>query len=348
MTPDGKLMSIPISAATSRCSIYRGDLYKENGPEGRRRPSPSSRPTPRRCTIRREMYGIVQRGARGPHTVAYDFYPYLYGIGGGLFKDQNGGDYSVTLNSAEGKEALDYYIRLAKEAGHPKTASHRPGRGHPGDGHRARPRTSCIVIAAWSQMDDPNKSVVVDKIEFAPPPSAPGLPTAPGARPLARRHLAQRAGRPQGGGGRVPALVPDQGRAARQRQGRRHPAQRRGLRRADRRGAPLPLDEAAAEALPHAVNIYHSPRRPRSSPCSSSASTGPSPARSPSADALNAMADEIHEVMEKSRLQDRRAAAARRRDAAGGSSAPRCPRARRAAVARRQAWRRTTIGSGAG
>ena len=37
-----------------------------------------------------------------------------------------------------------------------------------------------MVIAAWSQMDDPNKSAVVDKVEFAPPPHAPGLPTAPG------------------------------------------------------------------------------------------------------------------------------------------------------------------------
>ncbi len=66
------------------------------------------------------MYGIVQRGARGPHTVAYDFYPYLYGHGGGIFKDQSSGDYGVTLNSAEGREALDYYIRLAREAGRPK------------------------------------------------------------------------------------------------------------------------------------------------------------------------------------------------------------------------------------
>ena len=37
-----------------------------------------------------------------------------------------------------------------------------------------------MVIAAWSQMDDPNKSAVVDKVEFAPTPSLPGLPTAPG------------------------------------------------------------------------------------------------------------------------------------------------------------------------
>jgi multiple sugar transport system substrate-binding protein len=37
-----------------------------------------------------------------------------------------------------------------------------------------------MVISAWSQMDDPTKSAVVDKVEFAPTPHAPGLTTAPG------------------------------------------------------------------------------------------------------------------------------------------------------------------------
>jgi multiple sugar transport system substrate-binding protein len=37
-----------------------------------------------------------------------------------------------------------------------------------------------MVIAAWSQMDDPTKSAVVDKVEFAPTPHLPNLPTSPG------------------------------------------------------------------------------------------------------------------------------------------------------------------------
>jgi multiple sugar transport system substrate-binding protein len=36
-----------------------------------------------------------------------------------------------------------------------------------------------IVIAAWAQMDDPDKSVVVNKVNVALPPHAPGLPSAP-------------------------------------------------------------------------------------------------------------------------------------------------------------------------
>jgi multiple sugar transport system substrate-binding protein len=37
-----------------------------------------------------------------------------------------------------------------------------------------------MVIAAWSQMDDPAKSAVVDKVEFAVPPHSPGNSPAPG------------------------------------------------------------------------------------------------------------------------------------------------------------------------
>ena len=36
------------------------------------------------------------------------------------------------------------------------------------------------VVSAWSQMDDPDKSAVIDKVEFAPTPHAPGFSTASG------------------------------------------------------------------------------------------------------------------------------------------------------------------------
>ena len=138
------------------------------------------------------MYGIVQRGARGPHTVAYDFYPYLYGHGGGIFKDQAAGDYSVTLNNAEGRAALDYYIRLAQEAGHPKTAALDQAEVIQTmvTGKAAH---IMMVIAAWSQMDDPTKSASSTRSSSPPPPHAAGVPTGAGPRPLARRRRAERA-----------------------------------------------------------------------------------------------------------------------------------------------------------
>ncbi|MCA0422746.1 MAG: extracellular solute-binding protein [Proteobacteria bacterium] len=177
MTPAGKLMSMPISPLIPLL-YYRGDLYKQNGlkvPETFTELEANAR----KLNNPPKMYGIVQRGARGPHTVAFDFYPYLYGFGGGIFKDQANADYTVTLNNEKGREALDYYIRLAKEAGHPKTAAFDQAEviQQMVTGHAAH---IMMVIAAWSQMDDPNKSAVVDKVEFAPTPHVVGVPSSPG------------------------------------------------------------------------------------------------------------------------------------------------------------------------
>jgi multiple sugar transport system substrate-binding protein len=177
MTPAGKLMSMPISPLIPML-YYRGDLYKQAGLKAPELFS-ELEANARKFHNPPRMYGIVQRGARGPHTVAYDFYPYLYGHGGSIFKDQAAGDYTITLNDEKGKAALDYYIRLAREAGHPKTAALDQAEviQNMVTGKAAH---IMMVIAAWSQMDDPSKSAVVDKVEFAVPPHVPGAAPGPG------------------------------------------------------------------------------------------------------------------------------------------------------------------------
>jgi multiple sugar transport system substrate-binding protein len=176
MTPAGKLMSMPIQPNVPLL-YYRGDLYEQHGlsvPET----FDDLLNNAKALHNPPEMYGIVQRGARGANAVSYDFYPYLFGMGGALFRDQSAGDYTVILDNEQGNAALDYYITLAREAGHPQTASQDQaqviqamvtGRS----GHAS------LVVAAWSQMDDPDKSAIVDKVEFAPTPHAPGLPPGP-------------------------------------------------------------------------------------------------------------------------------------------------------------------------
>jgi multiple sugar transport system substrate-binding protein len=177
MTPAGKLMSMPISPLIPML-YYRGDLYKQAGLKAPELFS-ELEANARKFHNPPRIYGIVQRGARGPHTVAYDFYPYLYGHGGSIFKDQAAGDYTITLNDEKGKAALDYYIRLAREAGHPKTAALDQAEviQNMVTGKAAH---IMMVIAAWSQMDDPSKSAVVDKVEFAVPPHVPGAAPGPG------------------------------------------------------------------------------------------------------------------------------------------------------------------------
>ena len=115
----------------------------------------------------------------------------------------------MVLNSEQGRTALDYYIRLSREAGHPKTAAIDQAEviQNMVTGKAAH---VMMVISAWSQMDDPTKSAVVDKVEFAPTPHAPGFASTPGLGHwlggVARNVPDDR----KRGRRRVPALVPDQ------------------------------------------------------------------------------------------------------------------------------------------
>ena len=73
MSPSGKLMSVPIQPNIPML-YYRGDLYKEKG----LKPVETFEDLYNNAKALQDppkMYGIVQRGARGPHTVSYDFYP---------------------------------------------------------------------------------------------------------------------------------------------------------------------------------------------------------------------------------------------------------------------------------
>ncbi len=174
---NGKLMTVPINPNIPLL-YYRADLYEKDGlkvPEtleqllenAKALNNPPSR------------YGIVQRGARETFAVTYEFFPYLWGFGGDIFKDAKGGDFSVVINNAESKAALDFWLQLAKEAGHPNT-----GAQSQADIIQAMLTQKAghivVVIAAFAQMDDPNKSAVVDMVDYAQAPAAEGhTPHAP-------------------------------------------------------------------------------------------------------------------------------------------------------------------------
>ncbi|MBN9306680.1 MAG: hypothetical protein BGO82_13735 [Devosia sp. 67-54] len=296
MTPQGKLMSMPIQPLIPLL-FYRGDLYKEKGlkvPETFEELFANAKALHNPP----QMYGIMQRGARGPNTVSFDFYPYLFGMGGAVFKDQAAGDYSVVLNDDKGKEALDYYLNLAKEAGHPKTASIDQAEIIQGltTGHAAH---ASIVVAAWSQMDDPDKSVVAGKIDYAPTPHLPGLQPGP-----ALGHWL---------GGISHNVSDDRKRAAVE---FLRWFQTKAAQIANAKAGGIPVSAAAyndpmaddpkyrwmkplAAALPHAINPY---AFPEASEVISVLELGLNRAIAgeiSSAVALNSMADEIYKVMDK-------------------------------------------------
>ncbi len=176
MTAQGKLYAMPVNPNIPLL-FYRGDLYKQRGLTV---PKTFDALLANAKALHKppQIYGIAQRGARGVAAVSYDFYPYLYGYRGGLFRDQKAGDYTVLLGNDKGHAALEYYMKLFREAGHPKAASFDQAEvlQAVATGKAAH---AIAVIAAWPQVDDPSKSAVVDKMELAPPPSLPGLPTGP-------------------------------------------------------------------------------------------------------------------------------------------------------------------------
>ena len=67
---------------------------------------------------------MVLRGARSASDISYDWMPYLHSYNGAIFKDEKNGDFTVTLNSPEAKQALDMYVELAKTAGPPNPGSY--------------------------------------------------------------------------------------------------------------------------------------------------------------------------------------------------------------------------------
>jgi multiple sugar transport system substrate-binding protein len=296
MSHGGKLMSVPISPLIP-VLYYRGDLYKEAGLT-----APDTfadlEVNARKLHKPPRLYGIVQRGARGPATVSFDFYPYLYGFGGAIFKDQAAGDYKVMLNSEQGRTALDYYIRLAREAGHPKTAAMDQADliQNMVTGKTAH---VMMVIAAWSQMDDPTKSAVVDKVEFAPTPHAPGLTTAPGL------------GHWLGG---VAKNVPDDRKRATVEFLRWYQTKPAQMATAQAGGIPVsaaiyrdPIaDERKyrwmkplAQSLPHAISALNFPEAGEVIPILELGLNQAIAGETDSVAALNGMADQIHAVMAK-------------------------------------------------
>ena len=124
------------------------------------------------------IYGMVPRGARSASDISYDWMPYLHSHNGAIFRDEKAGDFTVTINSPEGRKALDTYIDLARKVGPPNPGSY--GQAQviqalvTGKAAHAAP-----VIAAWPQMDDPTKSAVVGKINIAPLPHGAGGKSTP-------------------------------------------------------------------------------------------------------------------------------------------------------------------------
>jgi multiple sugar transport system substrate-binding protein len=119
-----------------------------------------------------KTYGFVVRGEKG-NGIRYDWHSVMLAEGGSVVKDPAAGDFTVTLNSAQSKAALDLYIDLLKKCGPPNYGSLgqgdviqllATGKAPMGD----------VVTAAFASFEDPAKSAVVGKLETLPLPRGRG------------------------------------------------------------------------------------------------------------------------------------------------------------------------------
>lgn len=109
-------------------------------------------------------FGYVYRGAEGNPIVA-DFLPILWSFGGAVL-DEGG---NVTIDSDQGRQALDIFLQLANYA--PPAAKYF-GAEEVGDSLAQGISASSINWPAWiATFEDPEKSVVVGRIAYGRIPS---------------------------------------------------------------------------------------------------------------------------------------------------------------------------------
>ena len=164
----GKLLGVPINGNVE-VVFYREDLYKEKGLKAPdtwdelMANAKALHDPPRR-------YGIVHYDDR--NFVASNFVAYNFSFGGGIFRSPETADFTVTINGPNTLRAFEFYRELGRAAGHPSVGSISQGQAIEAlvTGKAAH---IVAVIAAWGQVDDPNKSVVVDKVNAALIPKGP-------------------------------------------------------------------------------------------------------------------------------------------------------------------------------
>lgn len=173
--PAGQLLGLPINGNV-QVLYYRKDLYEQKGLKVPK--TWDELEANAEALHDGSTYGFVARGARD--SILYNFGPYLFSNGGSYFKDPAKGDYSITINNEAGLKALETYIKIAKTTG-----PENPGAIAQAEMVQllstGRAAQAIAVVAAYSNLNDPNSSAVTGKIGTALIPAASGQSNASSA-----------------------------------------------------------------------------------------------------------------------------------------------------------------------
>ncbi len=117
-----------------------------------------------------DLYGFSSRGQKAGFAVAYDWLAFLRACNGDWVA-KPGTDWTVTVANENGKRAIDLWTKLLWEYGPENVAD-------VGQAELQQLMLSGkiamaeMVVANWASMDNPEKSLVVDKVEVVPMPAA--------------------------------------------------------------------------------------------------------------------------------------------------------------------------------
>jgi multiple sugar transport system substrate-binding protein len=167
----GELYTFPING-NIQIFYYRKDLYDKAGLKAPKTWEDAIKTAGKLQNKNKGFYGYAVRGQKAVESVSWDWYSFLKGCGGDIFKNPPY-NYTVTLNTPQAKKALELYSRLAK-------GFSPPGSSNIGQAEQIALLSSgkllqtIVVAGAFAQVDDPKLSVVSGQIEYTTVPKPIG------------------------------------------------------------------------------------------------------------------------------------------------------------------------------
>ena len=165
---DGKLMGVPLNGNV-QVLYYNTEVYDRLGLSV---PDTWDDLISNAAAIQEEgaVYGFVPRSGRS--SIVYNVTPYFYSNGGSFFELAEDGSVDVTMNTANSLAGFQTYLDLIAAGAPPN-----PGAIEQGEliqllstGSAAQ---AIAVIGAWGNLEDPDKSIVVGKMNAALLPAGP-------------------------------------------------------------------------------------------------------------------------------------------------------------------------------
>ena len=170
---DGELYGVPING-NIQIYYYRKDIFDKIGAKEPETWDDVIAAAQKGGNPSAGFYGYCNRGHK--EGIWWDILPFFRGFGGDVFKKEPE-DYTVAVNSPECLKGLELYLQLAKFA--PQNVADMSQAEQIALFTSDKLLQTIMVCAAFPDMDNPEKSKIVDKVEYTVVPKPTGGKNAP-------------------------------------------------------------------------------------------------------------------------------------------------------------------------